>query len=187
MRIGILGGSFDPPHLGHILIAHQTKEIMHLDEVWLVPYFAHSWKKTHASASHRLKMTKLLEEPGIKICDVEIKHEGKNYTVDTVETLKKKYSHEFFWIVGSDTLEDFHKWKSYERLIQEINFIVFPRYDYPQPKSLPPEFHMLLGKSLILSTISSSMIRERVRKNLPVDHLVCNPVLSYIQKHKLYS
>ena len=67
MKIGILGGSFDPPHFGHLLVARQVREIMGLDEIWLMPYFAHNWDTTITAATDRLAMTRLIEEPGVRV------------------------------------------------------------------------------------------------------------------------
>lgn len=186
MRIGILGGSFDPPHLGHLLVAHQVKEIMKLDEVWLMPYFKHNWDSTESSARHRLAMAKLIEEKGIIVSLEEIKYKRKSYTIQTIRRLKEKYSHTFFWIVGSDVFADFKKWKEHENLVKEIKFFVVIRNGYSLPPKLPKGFELVSSSEFITSNLSSSIIRRRLRKNLPVYGLVPEPVLSYIKKHKLY-
>ncbi len=186
MRVGILGGSFDPPHLGHILVARQVKEIMKLDEVWLIPYFMHSWDKNVSLARHRLAMTKLIEEKGIIVSDEEIKYKRKNYTIQTVRRLKEKYSHTFFWIVGSDMLVDFKRWKEHENLIKEIEFLVVIRNGHSLPSRLPKSFKLVSSPEFITSNLSSSIIRYRIMKNLSVSGLVPKPVLSYIKKRKLY-
>lgn len=186
MRIGILGGSFDPPHLGHILVARQVKEIMKLDEVWLMPYFKHNWDSTESSARHRLAMAKLIEEKGIIVSGEEIKYKRKSYTIQTVRRLKEKYSHTFFWIVGSDVLADFKKWKEHENLIREIKFLVVIRNGHTLPSRLPKGFKLVSSPKFITSNLSCSIIRRRIRKNLSVSGLVPKPVLSYIKKYKLY-
>lgn len=186
MRIGILGGSFDPPHLGHLLVACQTKEIMNLDQVWLMPYFAHSWDSTVSSPQDRFEMTKLIQEKDIIASDEEIKIPAKNYTIDTIKHLKEKYSHDFFWIIGSDTLLEFKKWKEYKKLMKEITFFVFPRNGYPLPKILPSNFRAVSSPDIITSDISSGIIRNRLTKGLSVEKLTPPPVLAYIQKHNLY-
>ncbi|MEX2007399.1 MAG: nicotinate (nicotinamide) nucleotide adenylyltransferase [Candidatus Levyibacteriota bacterium] len=186
MRIGILGGSFDPPHLGHILVARQVKEILNLDQIWLMPYFMHSWDSSVSLASHRLAMSKLTQEKGIIVCDEEIKYKRKSYTIETARRLKKKYPHDFFWIVGSDVLADFKKWKEYEVLIKEIKFLVVSRSGNCLPPELPKGFNLVSSPEFITSNISSSIIRQRIGKRLSVDGLVPKPVLSYIQKNNLY-
>lgn len=186
MRIGILGGSFDPPHLGHILVARQVKEIMNLNKVWLMSYFEHNWDQTTASCKDRFAMTKLVEEKGIIASDEEIKYKKKSYTIDTIRRLKSKYSHTFFWIIGSDVLKDFEKWKDYKNLTKEIEFFVFPRDGFLTSSKLPEGFTLVSSNELVTSNISSSIIRSRIMKKLSVNRLVSDKVMSYIQKHKLY-
>lgn len=186
MRIGILGGSFDPPHFGHILIARQVKKLMKLDEVWLMPYSKHSWDSTASSANHRFAMTKLIEEKGIIVSDEEIKSKKKNYTIQTVRQLKKKYPHVFFWIIGSDILPDFRKWKNHEKLIKEIRFLVAPRKGFPFLSKIQKGFFFISSPKFVTSDISSSIVRHNIKKELSVTKLVPKPVLSYIQRHKLY-
>lgn len=186
MRIGILGGSFDPPHLGHLLVARQTKEIMHLDRIWLMPYFAHSWDTTTSSAKDRFEMTKLVGEKDIIASNEEVKLPKTSYAIDTVRRLKQKYSHEFFWIIGSDAPADFKKWKESEQLTKEITFLVFPRNGYIMPIELPANFQKIASSDLITSNISSHIIRNRIIKGLSVEGLISNSVLSYIQKQNLY-
>lgn len=185
MRIGILGGSFDPPHFGHILVARQVKEILNLDQIWLIPYFMHSWNSSVSSASHRFAMVRLIQERGIVVCDEEIKYKRKSYTIETVRRLKKKYAHNFSWIIGSDVLMDFKKWKESKDLIKEIRFIVVSR-DGHLPLGLPKGFELISSPGLITTNISSSIIRYRIMNNHSVDGLVSKPVMSYIKKHKLY-
>ncbi|MBI2195514.1 MAG: nicotinate (nicotinamide) nucleotide adenylyltransferase [Candidatus Levybacteria bacterium] len=186
MRIGILGGSFDPPHFGHILVARQVKETLNLDEVWLMPYFMHSWDQNVSSAYHRFEMTKLIEEKGIITCDEEVRYKRKSYTIETVKRLKKKYPYDFFWIVGSDVLTSFKRWKEHEALIREIKFLIVARDGHYLPSKLPKGFKLVSSPEFIASNISSSIIRRRIKKRLSVDGLVSKPVLSYIQKHNLY-
>lgn len=187
MRVGIIGGSFDPAHFGHLLVARQVKEILKLDEIWLMPYFRHSWDLTVASASHRFAMTKLIEEKGINVCDEELKYKEKSYTIQTVRRLKKKYPlYTFFWIVGSDILADFKRWKEHKNLIKEIRFLVVPRNGHALPSKLPTGFELVSSPEFITSNISSSVVRRRIMKKLSIDGLVSKPVLLYIQKYKLY-
>lgn len=186
MKVGVLGGSFDPPHLGHILVARQVKEIFNLDQIWLMPYFMHSWDASVSASFHRFAMAKLIQEKGIIVCDEEIKYKRKSYTIETVRRLKKKYPHDFFWIVGSDVLENFKKWKEHKALINETKFLLVYRNGNHLPSELPRGFRLISSPEFITSNMSSSIIRRRIRKGLSVDGLVSKPVLSYIQKHNLY-
>ena len=186
MKIGILGGSFDPPHFGHLLVARQAREIVHLDEIWLMPYFAHNWDPTVSAAAHRLAMTRRIEEPGITVSDVEIKHQQKNYTIETVRRLKSKYAHEFFWIIGSDILPEFQRWKDWEQLEREVSFLVFPRNGHSIPSELPRGFQAINSPELVTSNLSSTIVRNRLTKGLSVVGLIPQGVIDYIEKHKLY-
>lgn len=186
MRIGILGGSFDPPHLGHILVARQVKEVMELDGIWLMPYFRHSWEPTPSSAKHRFNMTRLVEEKGITASGEEINYKRKSYTIETIRRLKRKYSHAFFWIIGSDILVDFKRWKEHDQLIKELKFLVVVRNGYPLPSRLAKAFQPVSSPGFITTNISSSIIRYRIRKNLSVEDLIPRAVFSYIQKYNLY-
>jgi nicotinate-nucleotide adenylyltransferase len=186
MKVGILGGSFDPPHFGHLLLARQTREIFGLDEVWLMPYFAHSWDPTLSPAEDRLAMARLIEEPGIVVSEEETGEKAVNYTIDTVRRLKAKHKHEFFWIVGSDILDEFERWKDHEVLSREVPFLVFPRNGYPASSSLPPGFRLIDSHDIITSNISSTIVRKRLQKQHSVVGLVPESVLAYISKHKLY-
>lgn len=186
MKIGILGGSFDPPHFGHLLLARQTREIVGLDEIWLMPYFAHSWDPTLSPAQDRLAMARLIEEPGIVVSDEEINQKAANYTIDTVRRLKAKYQHKFFWIVGSDILDEFERWRDHEELSAEVPFLVFPRNGYPTSSSLPPGFQLIDSPDIITSNISSTIVRKRLQQSHSVVGLIPPDVLAYIHEHGLY-
>ncbi|TSC53920.1 MAG: nicotinate-nucleotide adenylyltransferase [Microgenomates group bacterium LiPW_16] len=162
--IAIFGGSFDPPHVGHITLIKQVFASSVVDEVWLVPNFSHNWKKTIASPDHRFKMCQLLKNDKVKACDIEVRRGGKSYAIDTVRELKKKYpDYQFYWLAGKDLLKELPKWKDPEALKKEIEFIAFPK-----------------------TNISSTMIRERIKKGLPITGLVPKKVEEYIKEYKLY-
>ncbi len=186
MKIGILGGSFDPPHFGHLLVARQTKEILGLDEIWLMPYFAHNWDTTVSASRDRLAMARLIEEPAITVSDEEIHLQAKSYTIETVQRLKAKYAHEFYWIVGSDIVREFYRWKDHEILAREVKFLVFPRNGHPISSSLPTSFTQVRSPDLVTSNISSTIIRKRLHRGHSVIGLVPERVLAYIHQHKLY-
>lgn len=187
MNIGILGGSFDPPHIGHLLVARQIKEIAGFDQIWLMPYFDHNWDSPETEAYHRLAMAKCIEEVGIVVSDVEIKQNTKSYTIDTVRRLKIDYPKDIFsWIVGSDVLQDFHRWREFDQLTKEIKFLLLPRDGYPIPLILPEGFKSVSSDNLVTTNLSSSIIRNRVTLGLSVKDMVPAHVLSYIHEHRLY-
>ena len=198
MNIAILGGSFDPPHLGHTLIAAQIKERLPIDEVWLMPCFAHSFEKNLSSPLHRLSMTKFLETDVLKASDFEIRLKRVNDTIETLELLKKQFPKDtFLFVLGSDNLLNFHKWPRWEEIIRDYQVIIFPREialpHLPtiakktlQLSSIPKNITLMDAKDLVLTNISSSLIRKRIKQGLSVDLLVQKEVETYIQKHKLY-
>ncbi len=186
MKVGILGGSFDPPHIGHLLVARQTREMLGLDEVWFMPYFAHNWDATSSSPADRLAMTQLIVEPGIEASDEEVKQSGKSYTIDTVRRLQRRFNHEFFWIVGSDLLPEFSLWKEAQELAKLIRFLVFPRLGHLIPDKLPDGFISILSQDLVITNISSTRVRQRIKHGLSVVGLISDEVGKYIDDYRLY-
>lgn len=203
MKIAILGGSFDPPHLGHLFIAIQVKELLQMHQVWLMPLFEHAshaqlFHKKMGTASDRYAMTKLLENSFIRASDFEIVHNKTSYTADTLDELVKRHpSDEFFWILGSDQLENFQKYYKWQEIIKKHRIIIFPRESVLprfeervkqalQLKSIPGNVIVLNKKDLLLTNISSTNIRERVKNSLPIRYFVPEKVAEYIEKHKLY-
>lgn len=190
MRIAIFGGAFDPPHLGHLLIAQQTLDFTNIDEVWLMPCFSHPFNKKITNDQTRLELCKLaisdFKNKKIRVCDFEIRLKEKSFTIDTVTTLKKTFKAErFFWLIGSDNLKDFKKWKDWQKLVKVIRFLVFPRVDFPI-KKLPSDFRLIKSSPPISSNLSSRIIRERVKKGLSIKGLVTEKVEEYIVENKLY-
>lgn len=198
MKIAILGGSFDPPHLGHILIARQVKEKLAIDKVWLMPCYQHPFDKTLSLPTHRLAMTQFLKEEEVEASEFEIKQRTINYTIDTLDALQKKYPEDtFYWIVGSDQLTGFQRWKSWQTLCDKHNLIIFPR-DIPtfefltliktslDIKNIPSHIIVLSSQDLIETNISSSVIRKRVKAGKSIRYLVLPKVEEYINEHKLY-
>ncbi len=184
-RIGCLGLSADPPHLGHLEIARLLLKKKIVEEVWLIPCYRHPFGKPLASSKHRWQMTKLLEEPGVKTKEVEICRKGKSYTIDTVRILKEKYpDYQFFLVIGSDILKtcSFLNWKHWSELSFLVEFLVVERPGY-KVKKLYPGFILVEGK---ISNISSTKIRERIRHGLPIEGLIPPKVKDYIQRHNLY-
>ena len=184
-KIGCLGLSADPPHFGHIEIANLLLKKKLVEEVWLIPCFEHSFGKPLSLPEHRFKMALLLENKKIRVSDIEFRRRGKSYTVDTIKALKKEYpSCEFFWIVGSDIVKtkSYERWKDWPELASLVKFLVVPRVDFALSVVFPP-FTLIEGK---ISNVSSTKIRERVRRGLSIEELVPPKIKEYIEKHHLY-
>lgn len=165
MRIGVFGGSFDPAHLGHLRSCQQLVDSRLVDQVWLMPCYAHVWRKKLAPVKDRLTMTKFLENKKIKVSTLEIEQKRAVYTIDTLKLLSSKYpQHRFVWIISSKSLQDLPKWGDYQKLMKKHYFLVVPE----------------------IVDVSSSIVRERVKKGLSIKGLVPEKVKEYIEKNKLY-
>ncbi len=187
MKIGILGGSFDPPHIGHYFVIQQILGLRpEIDKVILVPAFQHQWKPAFASVEDRNNMLKYFVSNRVEISDIEIQRKGISYTIDTIKQLKNQTKAEVYWIVGSDILGEFERWEKKEELIKEARFLVFPRDPYHLPKKLPEGFECIQDKYLITTNISSTTIRQRIKMGKDITHLVPKEVEKYIIAHMLY-
>ena len=136
-RVGILGGTFDPPHLGHLLIAETARVALQLESVLFLPA-GEPWLKSDrrvTPAAHRLRMTQLAvaDNPDFCVCDCEIRRSGATYTVDTLRELRNYYpdAAEFYFIVGSDVLAQFHRWKEPEAILTLCRLAVIERPGVP--------------------------------------------------------
>jgi nicotinate-nucleotide adenylyltransferase len=179
MRVAILGGSFNPPHMGHLLAAHYVWATEEVDEVWLMPSFQHPFRKALAPFEDRLAMCELLcrDTSGwMKTSRVEQELGGEGRTIDTVLCLKERYPQATFaWIVGSDLLGDLPKWKRSEELQQLIRFIVVHRAGFPSGAQGPA-----------LVEVSSTDVRRRIGAGEAVGGLVPRSVLAYLHQRRLY-
>lgn len=187
MKIGILGGSFDPPHIGHYFVIRQILELCpEIDKILLVPAYQHQWKPAFASVEDIINMLKHFVQNRVEISDVEIQRKGVSYTIDTIKQLKSQTGAEVYWIVGSDIVYEFEKWERKDELVKEARFLVFPRDPYHLPKKLPQGFECVQDKYLITTNISSTIIRQRIKMGKDISYLVPEKVKKHIIKHKLY-
>ena len=198
MNIGVLGGTFDPVHNGHLIVAEEAKTRLNLTEVVFVPA-GQPWLKTErpiTPAEHRLQMLRLAlaDKPYFKLSAMEIERAGPSYTVDTITELQGQLDaeDELFFILGQDNLAQLPQWREPSRLIEMCYLVAVPRPGSPRPNlktleaSLPgiSQRVMLLDKPYI--DISASGIRDRRAQGLSVRHLVPEPVNRYIKEHGLY-
>lgn len=199
-RVGIFGGSFDPLHTGHLLIAQDAVEKLELDELIFVPAAIppHKLHIEQASAEHRLNMLKLAVESDIRfsVSDTEITRGGVSYSFDTVcEYVKMLPEAELVLIVGSDTLVDLHNWYNIDELFELCEVASFMRPGESDPESirskvlLPPRLKARVLANAFESHmfgVSSSEIRMRVAEGLGIRYLVPAEVEMYIYEHGLY-
>ncbi|MBI4361122.1 nicotinate (nicotinamide) nucleotide adenylyltransferase [Candidatus Micrarchaeota archaeon] len=191
MHIALLGGTFNPPHMGHVHVA--TRLSKRFDEVWLVVANDPNKKeKPYVNPQHRLAMAKLAVAsiPNAKVSDVEIRRGGTSYTTDTLKELSDSHSeHAFTWVIGADLLSDFPRWKDSAALAQRARFAVVSRPGYPiKAKALRGFSHIQIMADASGVDASSTQIRqwiheskmENAKARLP------NAVSQYIRKNKLY-
>ena len=190
MNITLFGGSFNPPHIGHQLVMTQTFELIpHLKEIWLLPDYQHSFpsKTSLTPFKHRLAMTKMLENHKIKTQTCVIDQKMTGNTIEHITFLKKKYpQHQFSFLMGSDNLATFTQWPQWQQLLKTMPFYIYPRVGFPL-KSLKKNMHPLEHPLQIITNISSTMVRNRLKTNLTIKHLVPSKVAQYIKTHQLYS
>lgn len=193
MDIGLFGGSFNPPHTGHVRLAREFREKGCLDMVWVLvaPDPPHKDVAGMVSYQHRLAMTQLAfaESFGVEVNRIEETLPSPAYTYRTVESVKLKHPGSRFWLcIGEDSLHDLPKWKHPELLIQNVELLVAKRGDYEASGSDLPEEWLKKVHYIDIEpmSISSSSIRNLVAHNLDIEDLVAEPVVEYIRKHRLY-
>lgn len=189
MSVGIFGGTFNPIHNGHLLIAEDVREKLNLDKVLFIPAENPPHKKVNnlADSCHRLEMVKLAIKgnPYFSVSDIEIKRGGVSYSIETIKTLKEVYQKgtKFFFIMGADSILEFMEWKEWESLLGLCNFVVVPRPGYECDESLFKNVVFLQAK---MFDISSTEIRKKIEANQSIRYLVPDVVAKYIEGHKLY-
>jgi nicotinate-nucleotide adenylyltransferase len=190
MRIGILGGTFDPIHKGHLALAESALKQLRLNRVIFVPANRHPLKEKDfslsASARARIQMVRLAikNQPKFKVSDCELKRRGISYTIDTLRFFRKKYPrpHELFFITGGDWGKRLDRWKEINTIFSLAHFVVAKRPGFDL-KKLPRKVEAL---HFVPLRISSTQVRKELRKKGASTDLIPNSIRSYIKKHKLY-
>lgn len=184
-KIIVFGAAFDPPHLGHQLMIKTVLESKLADGVWLLPAKRHPFSKSMAPTEHRLGMLQsLITDSRIRIEDFELNQEGVGYTHQTLQALRYQYPEtSLSFLIGSDNLARFEEWDQYQAMLQEFSFYIYPRTGYPMQPLLPG---MIALADVQQVEISSTQIRELIRKNQPFSHLLPQGVFEYIAKNRLY-
>ena len=198
MNIGVLGGTFDPIHVGHLLVAEEARARLDLTETLFVPA-GQPWLKLNnviSPAEHRVEMVRLAiaARPYFKLSTMEIERAGPTYTVDTIAELQAQLGagDELFFILGWDNLNQLPQWHEPSRLVKMCRLVAVPRVDSPTSDldSLEAAIPGLSGKVILLDAprvdINASEIRQRVARGLSIAHLVPEPVERYIKQHGLY-
>ncbi|GAB6282959.1 MAG: nicotinate-nucleotide adenylyltransferase [Ignavibacterium sp.] len=188
-KIGIFGGSFDPIHLGHLIIAQFVYDERNLDKIIFIPSFIspHKMDVNFSNPKHRLEMIKLAikDIPYFDYSDFEIKKEGISYTIDTLKEFKKNYD-DIDLIIGYDNLLTFDKWKNPDEILKLAKLIVLRR-ETTLTKKMNKYFDCAIFLKSPIVEISSTEIRERVAKNKSINFLITKEVKEYIFQNNLYT
>ncbi|MFT5601406.1 MAG: nicotinate-nucleotide adenylyltransferase [Flavobacteriales bacterium] len=196
-KIGLFFGTFNPMHVGHLIIANYTVATTDLDEVWFVvtPHNPHKKKAGLLDDHHRLAIVKeaVDNHDQLKVSDIEFGLPQPNYTVDTLVHLKEKYPNKQFAILmGEDNLRSLHKWKNYEVIIQDHPILVYPRVTTIQEQVKKITDNELLKNAKItrcnapMMNISASFIRNCIQQNIDVQFMLTEKVCKYIDEMNFY-
>lgn len=191
MKIGLYFGTFNPIHIGHLIIANHMAEHSDLDQIWLVvtPHNPHKQKSSLLEDHHRFEMVFLATKdyPKLKPSDVEFKLAQPSYTINTLAHLQEKFpQHHFSLIMGEDNLNSLHKWKNYEVILQNHHIYVYPRLNSGEidPQLINhPKIHRV-GAPVI--ELSSTFIRDSIKNKRNVVPMLPEKVWQYIEHNNFY-
>jgi len=191
MKVGLFFGTFNPIHIGHMIIANYMVEFSDLEEVWFVitPQSPFKQKASMLSNHHRLAIANIAVEnyPKLKTSDIEFNLPQPNYTINTLAYIEEKFpNNQFCLIMGEDNLKGFHKWKNYETILQNYELYVYPRISEGKTK------HQFVGHSKIqkvnapIVQISSTFIRKAIQNKKDISTMLPENVWKYIDEMNFY-
>ena len=193
MKTCLFGGTFDPPHFGHLIVAQTIFEAEHFDKIVFVPAHIppHKMERKISSVSLRLDMLKMatMDNPNFEISDIELKRGGISYSLDTIQTYKEQTGlggEDLYYLIGSDSLKQFQAWQNPKAILEECQLIVAIRPGF-RPSDIP---NWILAKVQFANIprieISSTQIRARWVEDKTIRYMVTQPVWTFINKHNLY-
>ena len=193
MKICLFGGTFDPPHIGHLLIAQTICEEEQFEKIIFIPSLnpPHKTKRIISPVNLRVEMLKSAIEsnPHFEISEIEIQRGGTSFTIDTIQSYKKEFNiarNEIYFLMGSDSLGEFHTWKDPQNILKECHVIVALRPGF-KPSSIPNWIlHNIQFANIPQFEVSSSTIRNRWKKNKTIRYMVTQPVWEFINSHNLF-
>ena len=185
-RIGLFGGTFDPVHLGHTIVAEWVQSKLGLDTVYFIPNYIHPFAKREdiLNSAHRLKMLELAisDYPDFKICRYEIEKNEISYSIDTIHYFQEQFpKSELYYLIGADNIDEFDLWKEANEIFKLATVVVFNRKGDNGNESAKFKY---VDSPVI--EISSSQIRNRLKTGLPYRSFIHPDVYNYIEKNKLY-
>jgi len=191
MRTGVFGGSFDPVHFGHLLVAEDAMSVLGLDRVLFVPCPVPPHKpKPKASFKDRAAMTKraLRGRKGLELSPIESRRPGPHYTADTLAELRREFPKDsFYLLVGNDQYQDMARWHEPKRLTRLARIAVISRPGSEKPRRFPAHPRLRVRfVEVIPVDISSRLIRARLAKGRSVEYMLPSSVLTYIKQRRLY-
>jgi len=192
-RIGLLGGTFDPVHLAHLAIAEWTRDDLALDKIFFIPNRLppHKAALPVSAPEHRLAMLQLAiaGNPHFAISTIELAREGPSYTIDTLRALRQEQEFadaELFWIIGTDNLVNFHKWRSPDEIQNLCVLVGYPRQGARLEKARPEYARRAIILKAPLLDLASTDIRRRAASGHSIRYLVPEPIFDYIERFGLY-
>lgn len=192
MKVGIMGGTFDPLHIGHMMAAEAARDTYALEEVWFMPSHIPPHKhEAGATGKERLEMVgdAIQGHSAFRLLDWEVSRGGVSYTIETVRGLQGDYpEHDFYFIIGADMVQYLPKWQGIEELVQRLTFIGVGRPGTPLDLTLLPAniAQRVLLADMPMVDISSTMLRNRAAEGRSIRYMVPEPVFDYVQRSGLY-
>jgi nicotinate-nucleotide adenylyltransferase len=189
-RIGVFGGTFDPVHVGHLIMAAETVERLRLDTLLFVPAHrpAHKRSRSLAPARDRIAMIKIAtrQAPRLAVSQIEADGDQVNFTVRTLEVLARRERADYFFLMGQDSLEEFATWREPERILALVRLVVVPRGEGELPLLPSAVRRRVVFIRPPRIGISSTEIRRRLRRGLTVRYWLPDAVFTYVTRHGLY-
>jgi nicotinate-nucleotide adenylyltransferase len=192
-NIGLFGGTFDPIHIGHLIIAEFLRNELNLQEVWFIPAKIHPLKSNPSitKEKYRLEMLKIALSDNTYFCieEVELRRKEVSFTTNTLDILLEKYAEifpKFYFFIGMDNLNQLYRWKEPISILKKCQVVAFARPGFTPSKTTKRYIPYIKFVQMPLFDISSSMIRKRIKQGLSVKYLVPENIIEYIEKKQLY-
>lgn len=190
LKIGLYFGSYNPIHIGHLAIANYLVEFTDIDQLWFVvsPQNPHKTREKLLADYHRLELVNraIENDNRFRASNIEFSLPKPGYTIDTLTYLHERYpDHNFVLLMGSDNLENFHKWKNYEVILENYGIIVYPRPGFDRSK-IPVHKNIVIAENVPLMEISASFIREAIKSGKNIRHFMPHKAWEYLDEMNFY-